>query len=272
MPDTDPSSPDSTAPFDRDDASPDSFVLDDEYRIRLSVFEGPVDLLLYLIRKKELDIHEISIADIAREYLEYVELIRLIDIEKAGDFLVVAATLMKLKSRSLFARPGEDDEDADEDPGRTLIRYLMEYERLGSVAEKLGEKEEERRSIFPRGGEKYRIERFIEEREQAPDYMLFDLLSALRDIMKSAPPVSSHEVEMINVTSEMKQKELLARLKKQDALDFAEFVAGQPRIAIVVTFLALLELLKSRRVAVRQSGQFSRIVITRRDDDERKDH
>jgi len=242
-----------------------SFSVDDDYRIRLSVFEGPIDLLLYLIRKNELDIHEISLAEIAKEYLEYVELIKMIDIERAGDFIVVASTLMKIKSRSLFARPEDGgDESDEEDPRDSLIRYLMEYEKLGSVAEKLAEKEMERRGVFPRGGEKSRIEKFIEERETAPDYMLFDLLTALRDVLKSAPVRPAHEVELLNVTPEMKQKEILETLERRGKIDFVSMVRGQPRIIIVVTFVAMLELIRLRKIRVRQSRQFSRIIMTLR--------
>lgn len=272
-----PSMPDSTnTPLSHDNSGrnglseEDSFVSlpdDSDYRIRLDVFEGPIDLLLYLIRKKELDIHEISLAEIAREYLDYVEIIKLIDIERAGEFIVVASTLMKIKSRSLFASQEDAGEGTDgDDPRSTLIRYLMEYEKLGGMAEKLAEKEEERRGIFPRGGEKSRVASFVEDRETAPDYMLFDLLSALRDVLKTAPKQPTHNVKLLNITSEQKQREILAALETTDKLDFVALVTGQPRIVIVVTFIAMLELIKKRKICVRQSGQFRRIVIQMRAD------
>ena len=222
---------------------------------------------MYLIRKKELDIHEIALAELAKEYLEYVELIKLIDIERAGEFIVLASTLMKIKSRSLFAFPGSgEEEEGDDDPRISLIKYLMEYEKLGGVADKLAEKEEERRGVFPRGGEKDRIAKFVEQRETAPDYMLFDLLSALRDVLSSAPQESTHEVELLNVTPEMKQREILDALEKNKKIDFIALVTGQPKIIIVVTFVAMLELIKRRKISIRQSKQFSRIIITKRSD------
>ncbi len=239
---------------------------DDDYRIKLSVFEGPVDLLLYLIKRKELDIHEISLSEIVGEYLEYVDLIKLIDIERAGDFIVVASTLMKIKSRSLFASPGSETDDSDEDPRDSLIKYLMEYEKLGEVAEKLAEKEDTRRGVFPRGGEKSRIAKYIEEKETAPDYMLFDLLTALQDVLKTAPKEATHKVELLNVTMEMKQREILAALERHGKIDFIKMVRGQPRIVIVITFVAMLELIKNRIIQVRQSKQFSRIILTKRID------
>jgi len=249
------------------------FQADDGYRITLSVFEGPIDLLLYLIRKNELDIHEISLSEIAKEYLEYVELIKLIDIEKAGDFIVVASMLMKIKSRSLFASPDSETGTTAEDEARnSLIQFLMEYEKLGEAAEKLGEKEEERRGVYPRGGEKERIARISEQKETAPDYLLFDLLTALQDVLKTAPSITTHEVELLNVTSEMKQREILEALEHKKKIDFIELVRGQPKLIIVVTFIAMLELIKIKKIRVRQSRQFSRIMLTRRADDERKNN
>lgn len=239
----------------------DSF-LPDNYRLKLAVFEGPIDLLLYLIKKKELDIHEISIAEIAREYLGYVELIKLIDLEAAGEFIIVAASLMKIKSRSLFVSPGDDIADIGEIDSRSaFIKYLMEYEKLGEVAEKLAEKEDSRRGVYPRGGEKNRIERYIENKETAPDYMLFDLLTALRDVLKDAPGEPTHEITLLNVTPEMKQREILEALEQKGKIDFVKMVMGQPRLIIVVTFVAMLELIKNRKIRVRQSKQFGRIII-----------
>lgn len=125
------------------------------YRVSIPVFEGPIDLLLYLIKKNELDIHEISLASIAKEYLEYVDLIRLVDLERAGEFIVVASTLMKMKSRSLFVNPVDEEELSGEETEReALVRYLLEYQKLGGVAEKLAEKEALRRGVYPRAGEK----------------------------------------------------------------------------------------------------------------------
>ena len=240
----------------------DNGVSHDPFRIRLSVFEGPVDLLLYLIRKNELDIHEIPVARITREYLEYVELIKLIDLDAAGDFIVTASKLLKIKTRSMFEpqadAAGEEESFATRDQ---LIRYLMEFEKFGAVADKLALKEEERISVFPRGGERHRIEETRTEDQTEPDYMLFDLLSALKDVLKNAPKVTTHNVELLNMTSEMKQTEIMRHLQKKGELDFIEFVTGQPRLVIVVSFIAMLELIKAAKISVRQSKQFGRILI-----------
>jgi segregation and condensation protein A len=241
---------------------------DDGYRVSIPVFEGPIDLLLYLIRKNELDIHEVSLAEIAREYLEYVELIKLVNLEYAGEFIVVASTLMKIKSRSLFL-PREDEETPEEESEReTLIRYLLEYQKLGGAAEKLAEKEAARRGVFPRAGEKSRVVAQYANRDNAPDYVLFDLMTALREVLSAAPKITTHEVELINITSEMKQREILEALGKEGKVDFLSMVRGQPRIVIVVTFVALLELIRNRKIRIRQTNQFGRIEIYEHSTDE----
>ncbi|MFC1511708.1 segregation and condensation protein A [Candidatus Latescibacterota bacterium] len=244
----------------------------DPFRIQLSVFEGPVDLLLYLIRKNELDIHEIPVARITREYLEYVELLKLIDLDAAGDFIVIASKLLKIKARSMFESQVDAAEEQEVVATRDqLIRYLMELEKFGTVADKLAQKEEERISVFPRGGERYRIQETQIDDQPEPDYMLFDLLSALKDVLKNAPKVTTHNVELLNMTSEMKQTEILNHLKKNGDLDFIDFVTGQPRLVIVVSFIAMLELIKAAKISVRQSKQFGRILIYARAGNEKKD-
>jgi len=141
----------------------------------------------------------------------------------------------------------------------------MEFEKFGGVAEMLAEKEEERRSVFPRGGEKNRAGKFVEETPPEPDFELFDLLTALKEVLKSAPKEATHKVEILNVTSEMKQREILDALERECEIDFVAYVKGRPKIIIVVTFIAMLELIKLRKIRVRQSGQFKRIVIVKRD-------
>lgn len=232
------------------------------YRITIPAFEGPIDLLLYLIRKNELDIHEVSLADIAKEYLDYVELIKLIDLERAGEFIVIASALMKIKSRSLFAAREDETESPEEEAVReSLIRYLVEYERFGGVAGKLAEKEAERSGVYPRPGEKERRAGASTPRETPPGHGLFDLLTAFRDVLRSAPKVTTHEVEMLAVSPEIKQREIMEVLRRDGKVDFMRLAAGRPRLVIVVTFIAILELIKNRRIRVRQSNQFGTIEI-----------
>lgn len=234
----------------------------DTFRIHLSVFEGPIDLLLYLIRKNELEIHEIPLSKVIREYLEYVELIKLLDLESAGDFIVAASALLKIKAQSFFQdQEGIDEEQEELSTKEKLIRYLMEFEKLGEAAEKLAEKEEERLGIFPRGGERSRISEYMPKTDAEPDYMLFDLLSALREVLKNAPKTTTHDVELLNVTQEMKQREILEHLARKGEIDFIEFVSGQPKLIIVVTFVAMLELIKASKISLRQYKQFGKIML-----------
>ena len=245
----------------------------DKFRVNLSVFEGPIDLLLYLIRKNELDIHEIPLSKITKEYLEYVELIKLIDLESAGDFIVVASTLLKIKARSLFQTQENNDVEQEEITTRdTLIKYLMEFEKFGGVAEKLAEKEEERIGVFPRSGERNRISEYLADENSEPDFMLFDLLTALRDVLKNAPRTTTHDIELLNVTSEMKQREIMGILSRKGKIDFIEFISGQPKLIIVVTFIAMLELIKAAKISVRQSKQFGRIILYGRSNNKIKDN
>ncbi|MBN1294649.1 MAG: segregation/condensation protein A [Candidatus Latescibacteria bacterium] len=244
-----------------------------EYRINLSVFEGPIDLLFYLIKKNELDIHEVSLAQIAKEYLEYVELIKLIDLEKAGDFIVIASTLMKIKSRSLFSKQDSESLLTDENEVRQeLIKYLLEYQKLGGAAEKLAEKEALRHGIYPRGGERKRILDHVTSSGQISDYLLFDLLTAFRDVLATAPKTEIHQVELLNITSEMKQREIMDLLKQNGKIEFLSLVERQPRLIIVVTFIAMLELIKAKKIRIRQTNQFGRILLYERTDNSDTDN
>jgi segregation and condensation protein A len=231
------------------------------YHINIPVFEGPIDLLLYLIKKNELDIHEVSLSKIACEYLEYVELIKLLDLERAGEFIVVASTLMKIKSRSLFLVNTDEEEETEEGTKAALIKYLLEYQKLGGVAEKLAEKEAERLGVYPRTGEKAKILNQFTPKDNAPDYVLFDLLTALREVISSAPKTATHEVGLFAITPEMKQKEILETLAGEGTIDFIKFVKGKPKLVIVVTFIAMLELIKNGKIGIRQPNQFGRIII-----------
>jgi segregation and condensation protein A len=255
--------PQSSLPLAGNDAiDPDTISRTDSFRLHLSMFEGPIDLLLFLVRKSELDIHEIPIARITREYLDYVEVLKMIDLDTAGDFIVIASKLLKIKSRSMFEQQAEDaEEDEITTTREQLIRYLMELEKFGVVADKLAEKEEERIMIFPRSGERGRIGDSTPEPDAEPDYLLFDLLTALKDVLKNAPKHAAHDVELLNITSEMKQAEILQALVETGELDFIDFVSGQPKLIIVVSFIAMLELMKASKITVRQPNQFGRILI-----------
>lgn len=231
------------------------------YGVRLEMFEGPLDLLLFLIRKNEIDIYDIPIAEITRQFLEYVEIIKDLDLEQAGDFVLMAATLMKVKSRMLLPSDEEEDE-AFEDPREELVRRLLEYQRFKEVASWLEEEEEAHRDVFYRGAA-VDWSSVDEAPDDGPERTagLFDLLAAFKQALAAAPKVDFHEVSPLEVTAEERAAVISALLAERGRVSFFEMVSGLPRIVLVVTFVALLELVKSGKALARQSDPQGEIWI-----------
>lgn len=242
----------------------------EDYRVELEVFEGPLDLLLYLIRRDEVDVHEVSIEKITGQYLEYLEVMKALNLEIAGEFLVMAATLLYIKSRSLLPpeeQPealSEDDTLYETDPREELIRKLIEYRRFKDAALHLEVKLAEAEGLFPRPA--------VEELPPANDpgtalgeVSLFDLIAAFQSALKRASEkISSHEVfeEEFNVADKI--EEILARVAARPRLWFGEvFDGARSRQEFVTIFLALLELIRLRQVRVRQEAPFGDIEVLR---------
>jgi len=233
------------------------------YKVKLDIFEGPLDLLLFLIRKNEIDIYDIPIVTIAQQYVEYLELMKALNLEIAGEFLVMAATLIHLKSRSLLPQQ-EDDTGADEgtDPLEELRRQLIEYQKYKDAALVLREKEILEKDVFTRS---YFEERVVKSEEglEMEDLSLFDLLSALKNILKKG----DHKDALMEVTAEQisvkdKITWLLEMLKDKKNVTFESlFGSLKSRMEIVSTFLALLELIKLQAVRVLQQMPFGTIFI-----------
>jgi len=238
------------------------------YKVRLAVFEGPLDLLLYLIRRDELDIHDIRIEEITRQYMEYLGLMRMLDLDIAGEFLVMAATLMYIKSRMLLPaeeQPLEAEEEGD-DPRLDLIRQLLEYRRFKEAAERLGECQIERAQMFPRGQAEPALDEPDEPGRELAEVSLFDLLSAFREVLNR---VSEHDLtrEIIEEEYSVSDRiaEILERIRRERTLPFrALFRAGTGRAEVIATFLALLELIRLRQLRVRQARGFGEIMIESR--------
>lgn len=233
------------------------------YRIKLDIFEGPFDLLLFLIRKNEVDIFNIPIAEITRQFLDYIEIMKILDLDVAGDFIEMAATLMNIKSRMLLPRPAGVSEEEYEDPRTELVARLLEYKRFKEAAGQLDIMEDNRRKVFPRRFFNY-INRG-EEKEEDPaldDVTLFDLMVAFRKALDNMPRVVYHEVKKIEVTVEEQSAYILKKLQEKKVLLFQELMAElKVKIVLIVTFVALLELCRSGKVVVRQSGVFDDIRI-----------
>jgi len=187
------------------------YAKNDSYKVRLENFEGPLDLLLHLIRQQEVDIYDIPIAEVTKQYLEYVDLMRELDLEVAGEFILMAATLIQIKVRMLLPREGPDEEGEEEDPRAELVRQLLDYQRFKEVSEDLGEKEDNRRRYFTRSY--FEREKQYEEKEIIlKDLNLFDLLTAFKTALDNAPRVDSHTVTTVIVTIEDQIKLIEERL------------------------------------------------------------
>lgn len=234
------------------------------YAVKLDVFEGPLDLLLYLIEKEELDIYDIPIARVTEQYLEYLEAMSCLDLDLASEFLVMAATLMDIKARMLLPPPAtevapETDENRAADPRQELVDRLLEYRRFKQLAEELRQRERAQALTFGRGDGETETAAGV---AILPDGLsVFDLVGALRDVLAEVrePPVGEVCRDRYSVIEKMAQLEdLLARSVPVSFRDLARY---REREEVVVTFLALLELVRLRRVRVEQRGLFGEILL-----------
>ncbi len=240
----------------------------EEIRVRLPVFEGPLDLLLYLIKKDEVDIYDISIERITTQYLEYLEVIKLVNLEAAGDFMVMAATLMYLKSRTLLpaeVQPPEDDTD-EHDPRWDLIRQLVEYRKFKEAAFELHLRAIEREGMFERNP---RPIEFAPEPWNSGSLGVFDLIAAFQKVLKRAEAKRENLREIFEDKYTVSEKIIYLRefFLTQSTAKFSDlFPEDAGRTEVVCTFLALLELIRLRRLGVRQSTAFDEIEIYRREE------
>lgn len=236
-------------------------VLQSSYAVRLPAFEGPLDLLLHLIKKNEVNIYDIPIALITRQYLEYLDLIKSFNLTVAGDFLVMAATLIHIKSKMLLPpSETEDEAEEEEDPRAALVMRLLEYQRFKDAAQGLESREMEWREVFRRpqtaGSGK------PPEEINLVDLSLFDLLEALRGVMQRAPGKKDLEIVVDALSVQERMGQILDRLEAQESVTFTSlFMDDNTRMAMVVTFLALLELIRLKRLRILQTELFGTIRI-----------
>jgi segregation and condensation protein A len=246
------------------DQTPEFESILDAYPIRLQNFEGPLDLLLHLIKQNELNIYDIPIAVITKQYLEYIELMQEMNLDMAGEFLVMAATLIHIKSRMLLPRPAPEQEDPEEDPREALVRRLLEHQKYKAAAELLHERETVRSAQWIRPDERV-TEIAGEEYEPELEVDLFSLMSAFRNVLdrlKQRPHVPLPE-EQISIEARIEQ--LLERLSETEACGFEDlFEDVNHRSGMVVTFLALLEMIRLKLVRVFQGGSFGPIRVYKR--------
>ncbi len=231
------------------------------YHIKLEIFEGPMDLLLHLIRKHELDIYDIPVALITQQYLEYLELMKSLDMEIAGDFLVMASTLTHIKSKMLLPPPENPENEEDGvDPRAELIRRLLEYKQFKDAALSLEQKEALWSQVHTRPAEAASGAPADDE-PLLFDFHLFDLLSALKDVMSRVPD-ANFEITAESVSITDKISHILGRLEAADSVLFSDLFEGSAsRLQVIVTFMALLELMKTRVVKVMQVERFGAIRL-----------
>jgi len=237
-----------------------------EYRVQFEVFEGPLDLLLYLVKKEEVDIYEVNLTKIATQFIEYIELMRLLDLDVAGEFLVLAATLMLIKSRELLPVDQQVQAEGDEEennPRWELIRQLVEYKKFKDAAGHLQAREAEQENIFPRVPGKHEFESTTPP--PLPAVSLFDLLNAVSNILKRFQQHETARDIFEDKWTVSEKIDLLCRLLAgQPALKFSElFHQTTSRAEVVATFLALLELIRLKQIVVIQPTPFSEIEIRR---------
>ena len=232
----------------------------DDYKVQLEVFEGPLDLLLYLIKRDELDIYDIPIERITKQYMEYVDVMKLLDLTIAGEFLVMAATLMMIKSRMLLPVEERPELEEEEDPRWDLVRQLVEYKKFKDAASFLQVLEIRQENVFARSGEG--IELGPEEEVSLGDVGIFDLISAFSEALKKVKKESLTEIFADQWTVAGKIDELVTVMKTRHTVRLSSLLETMThRHEMVCMFLALLELIRLKQLRARQSTHFGDIEI-----------
>ena len=236
-----------------------------EYRVELDVYNGPLDLLLYLIKRDELDIYDIPIAHVTEQYCKYVEVIKKVDLTLAGEFLVMAASLIELKTRMLLPRSSaEQDQEEILDPRLELVRQLLEYKRFKDAARELGESAEVTASRYPPAlrKEALGLDKDAEELDLR-DVAVWDLLEAFDKLMAATlAGIYQHEVVYDDTPIDLYEADIMGRLEAEGPLSFGDIFRGRlNRSEIIGLFLALLELIRQKRVRAEQSSATDEIYI-----------
>jgi segregation and condensation protein A len=232
------------------------------YTVRLEMFEGPLDLLLHLIKKNRLIITDIPIALITEQYLEYLKLMKVLNLDVAGEYLLMAATLLHIKSKMLLpASSGEEGEEIETDPRAELVRRLLEYQQYKEAALELEDRPLLDRNVFTRFVSQETEET---EEEERVDVSLFELLEAFRKVLDRAKLQTFHDVTLEPITVEEKIREVLSLLQKENrSMAFHTFFPDQAsRATVVVTFLAVLELVKMKAIRIFQASAFETIRLS----------
>lgn len=239
--------------------------MDKDYKVKLEVFEGPLDLLLFLIKRDEIDIYDIPIEHITRQYLEYIDAFKELDLDIAGEFVVMAAHLILIKSRSLLPvhQQGEEETEEEADPRWELVRQLLEYKKFKDAAAHLGEREAHQAALFGRVPE---TPEFESERPLS-EVSIFDLINAFQKVLKRVNKTEDlREIFEENYTVSDKIDFVLRMTASRTVLKFSElFASAASRTEMVVTLLALLELIRLKQIGIIQNEPFGEIELTRKE-------
>lgn len=236
----------------------DLYIPPDALQVFLEAFEGPLDLLLYLIRKQNLDILDIPIAEITRQYMKYIEVMAELQLELAGEYLLMAAMLAEIKSRMLLPRPPAADGQDEDDPRAELVRRLQEYERFKKAAEDIDALSRQERDTLPASVE-------LEERKvvrMLPDVTLQEMLMAFRDVLSRAEKFAHHHISRERLSVRQRMSDILSNLQNAAFFDFSQlFNAQEGRMGVTVTFIAILELMKEGLIEIVQAEAYAPIHV-----------
>ena len=234
------------------------------YKVQLPVFEGPLDLLLHLIKKEEIDVYDIPVAHVTQQYLEHLEIMQMLDLEIAGEFILMAATLMHIKSKMLLPESQMDEEITEEqgDPREELVKRLLEYKKFKDAATNLKEMKLKQQDTFTR---LKTYEKPKEEKdEEGFEASLFDLITAFTKVLKEVPKSTFHEVVGDEFKVSDKIHDILHTLVENTTILFSKLFKGaKNKSEIVAIFLAILELVKIKEIAIKQSDHFGEIEVMR---------
>jgi segregation and condensation protein A len=235
------------------------------YKIKLQLFEGPLDLLLYLVKKDHLNIYDIPIAQVTEQYLSYLELMKCLDLNIAGEFLVMAATLLQIKSKMLLPALEEEPQEEAIDPREELVQQLLEYERFKQIAQELRQREQNQQDVFKRPKTLASAAGAVPS--ETPVYFeasIFDLITAFSKALEETPKDLFYSVIKDEYTIEEKIHDILHKLLLRTSIRLSElFTQAKNKIEIIVTFLAILELTRMKEIVAVQQEVFGEIEIMR---------
>jgi len=239
-----------------------SEALENSYRVQIEEFEGPLDLLLHLIKKNEVDIYNIPIAAITRQYLEYIEILKELNLDIAGEFLVMAATLLQIKSRMLLPVPQDEEEAETEDPRAELVRRLLEYQRYREASGELSTRNLLGREVFARKFEAPEVAE-LEPIEEPAEVELFELIEAFQKVLARVKVETFHNVVTDGISIAERISQVLSLLHEAGTLSFdALFTDGMTRDLLVVSFLSILELTKLKLIKITQLERLGTIWLS----------